>query len=395
MIPVWLKLLGVTVAGKVLLDALAEKEDEDMYNCHDDILAYHDEKVTLPKVEQDEMRDRRNTNRQRLKDGLKRDGEPAPTGFQSQGSYAHRTMVQHKDKDYDIDDGVYFWKDDLKGPNGGDKTARQAKEMVRKALHDDRFNRPPEVRSNCVRVYYNAGYHVDVPVYRKVKTTNIWGEEEVTYEIASTDWKKADPAEVTRWFKRENERQSPDTSNGRQLRRDTRLNKAFARSRESWRPRIATGFMITTLIVNECYRANAAREDKALYDTMVAMRDRLNWNLEIEHPTVEGEMLTSGPDDARTKFLREKLDWAIGELEVLFDPGCTREQALKAWDKVFNTTFFSERLEEEKAAEQKSEGAGAAAAALGAGVAAALLIKGAERAAAEEPVDKRGGGRYA
>ena len=395
MIPVWLKLLGVAVAGKVLFDALAEDEDEEMYNCHDDILAYQNEKVTLPKVEQDEMRDRRNTNRQRLKDGLKRDGEPAPTGFQSQGSYAHRTMVQHKERDYDIDDGVYFWKDDLKGPNGGDKTAGQAKEMVRKALHDERFNRPPEVRTNCVRVYYNAGYHVDVPVYRKVKTTNIWGEEEVHYEIASSDWKRSDPAEVNRWFKRENERQSPDATNGRQLRRDVRLNKAFARSRESWRPRIASGFMITTLIVNECYRANAAREDKALYNTMVAMRDRLNWDLEIKHPTVEGEMLTSGPDDARTKFLREKLDWAIGELGVLFDPGCTREQALKAWDKVFNTTFFSERLEDEKATEQKSEGAGTAAAALGAGVAAALLIKGAEQAAAEEPVDKRGGGRYA
>lgn len=395
MIPVWLKLLGVAVAGKVLFDALAEDEDEEMYNCHDDILAYHNEKVTLPKVEQDEMRDRRNTNRQRLKDGLKRDGEPAPTGFQSQGSYAHRTMVQHKDRDYDIDDGVYFWKDDLKGPNGGDKTAGQAKEMVRKALHDERFNRPPEVRNNCVRVYYNAGYHVDVPVYRKVKTTNIWGEEEVHYEIASSDWKKSDPAEVNRWFKRENERQSPDATNGRQLRRDVRLNKAFARSREGWRPRIASGFMITTLIVNECYRANAAREDEALYTTMVAMRDRLNWDLEIKHPTVEGEMLTSGPDDARTKFLREKLDWAIGELGVLFDPGCTREQALKAWDKVFNTTFFRERLEDEKATEQKSEGAGTAAAALSTGVAAALLIKGAEQAAAKEPVDKRGGGRYA
>jgi len=303
-------------------------------------------------------------------------------------------MVQHPEKDYDIDDGVYFWKEDLKGPNGGDKSARDAKEMVRKALHDERFNKPPEVRTNCVRVYYNAGYHVDVPVYRKVKTTNIWGEEQIDYEIASSDWKKSDPAEVTRWFKRENERQSPDTTNGRQLRRETRLNKAFARSRESWRPRIATGFMITTLIVNECYRTNATREDKALYDTMEAMRDRLNWDLEIKHPTVDREMLTSGPDDARTRLLREKLDWAIGELDVLFDPDCTREQALKAWDKVFNTTFFSERLENEKATAQKSEGAGAAAA-LGAGVAAALLIKGAEQAAAEEPVDKRGGGRYA
>ena len=117
------------------------------------------------------MRERRDTNRQRQRDGLRRDGEPAPSGFQSQGSYAHRTMVQQPDKDYDIDDGTYFGKDDLKGPRGGDKTARDAKEMVRKALHDDRFNKPPEVRTNCVRVYYSAGYHVDVPVYRKVTTT--------------------------------------------------------------------------------------------------------------------------------------------------------------------------------------------------------------------------------
>ena len=267
--------------------------------------------------------------------------------------------------------------------------------MVRKALHDDRFNRPPEVRTNCVRIYYNAGYHVDVPVYRKVKTKNISGEEEIHYEIASTDWKKSTPVEVNRWFKRENERQSPDDTNGRQLRRDTRLNKAFARSRDSWRPRIATGFMITTLIVDECYRTNADREDKALYDTMVAMRDRLKRDLEIKHPTVAGEMLTSGPNDARTKCLREKLDWAIAALDVLFDSDCTREQALKAWDKVFNTTFFSERLEEEDVVEQKGGSAGVAAAALSAGVAASLLIKGAERAGAEEPVDKRGGGRYA
>ena len=393
MIPVWLKLVGVALAYKVLLDTVTEDKDEDMYNCHDDILTYHDEKVTLPTAEQGEMRNRRNTNRQRLENGLMRDGEPAPTGFQSQGSYVHRTMVQHKERDYDIDDGVYFWKDDLKGPKGGDKSAGEAKEMVRKALHDERFSRPPEVRTHCVRVYYDAGYHVDVPVYRKVKTKDVWGEEQVHHEIASSDWKKSEPAEVNRWFKRENEKQSPDTTNGRQLRRETRLNKAFARSRESWRARIATGFTITTLIVNGCYRPNAAREDKALYETMVAMRDRLNWDLEVKHPTVEGEMLTSDSDDARTKFLREKLDWAIGELSVLFDHGCTREQALKAWSKVFSTTFFTERLDAEKAAVQKS--VGVATASVGAGVAAGILIKGAERAAAEKPVDKRGGGRYA
>jgi len=396
-IPVWLKLLGVAVAGKVLLDTLADDEDEKMYNCHDDILAYHNEEVTLPDNERKEMRQRRDANRDRLKAGLKRDGQPAPIGFQSQGSYAHRTMVQHPDKDYDIDDGVYFRKDDLKGPNGGDKSARDAKEMVCKALHDERFKKPPEVRTNCVRVYYDAGYHVDVPVYRQVRKTNFFGTEEVYYELASTDWKLSSPVEVTEWFDKENQRQSPDENNGRQMRRQVRLNKAFARSRESWQPRIASGFMITTLIANECYRPNAAREDRALYDTIVAMRDRLKWNLEIDHPTVKGDKLTKGTDDARTKFLREKLDWAIGELQVLFEPGCTREQALKAWDKVFNTDFFISRLEKGQL-ETKSVANPLATAALAAGavgLTAAILTNRAPAREPDRPVEKRGGGRYA
>lgn len=290
-------------------------------------------------------------------------------------------MVQDTNKDYDIDDGAYFWRNALVGPRGGDKTAHDVKEMVRKALHDDRFNTQPEVHTNCVRVFYDAGYHVDVPVYRKVKTT-VAGEEQVHCEIASSDWKAADPVEVTRWFNDQNQSKSPDETNGRQLRRQTRLNKAFARSRESWRPRIATGFMITTLIADNCYRSDAAREDAALYQTIDAMRDRLHRSLEIAHPTVAGEMLTSGPDDARSRFLRDKLDWAIGELRVLFDAHCTRREALKAWDKVFDTTFFSDRLDDGSA--DRNDKA--------ARTAAAVLVSSPGRSSA---VDRRGGGRYA
>ena len=357
-----------------------------MKNCHEDMIAYHDEDVTLPHKDRTEMRERRDTNRRRLKSGLTRDDEPTPIDYRSQGSYSMRTMVQQPDKDYDIDDGVYFDKEKLKGPQGGDKSASDAKEMVRKALHDDSFKRPPEKLKNCIRVYYGEGYHVDVPVYRQMTETNMWGEEETYYELASTDWKRSDPLAVKDWFLAANKDKSPDTENGGQLRRMVRLVKAFARSRPSWQGRIATGFMITVLVI-EKYRANATYEDKALYDTMVAIRDRLNLSLGIEHPIVKSEMLTKGPGDGRTKFLREKLAWAIDELDILVKPDCTREQGLKAWDKVFNTDFFIKRLDEGEAGNRKSEGAGA--------VAAALLIKGAEKAAAEKPVDKRGGGRYA
>jgi hypothetical protein len=54
-------------------------------------------------------------------------------------------------------------------------------------------------------------------------------------------------------------------------------------------------------------------------------------------------MLTKGNDDAKTKFLRTKLTDALSWLEVLFDPKCTRTQALAAWDKLFNTDYFSNR----------------------------------------------------
>ena len=81
-----------------------------MYNCASDVLAYHDDKVTLPQVERTNMSGRRDANRERLKKGLKDKGKPAPREFASQGSYAMKTMTQHPAKDYDIDDGVYFDK---------------------------------------------------------------------------------------------------------------------------------------------------------------------------------------------------------------------------------------------------------------------------------------------
>lgn len=353
-----------------------------MHNAHNDILAYHDKKVTLHESDRKEMKERRDTNRQRLKDGLKNEEEPTPSEFRSQGSYVHRTMVQQPNKDYDIDDGVYFWKKDLQGPNGGDKSPLDTKKMVRAALHDDRFNSEPEVRNNCVRVYYEAGYHVDIPVYRKIKTKNYWGEEEVHFEIASTEWKKSDPEGVTNWFNNANQRLNPDSTNGRQLRRQVRLIKSFARSRESWQSRIASGFMITTLVVEECYYGKLDREDEALYYTMVRMRDRLNRNLEIAHPTVNGEYLTSGPTDGRCRFLREKLDWAITVLQVLFDSNCTREEALKAWDKVFETSFFIGLYDDEPDNGKFGDDIG-------------ILVKGSEHAAGQHPVDKHGGGRFA
>jgi hypothetical protein len=234
-------------------------------------------------------------------------------------------------------------------------------------------------------VSYDAGYHVDLPVYRRVTSKDVFGTETVHYELASSDWKRSDARDVTKWFEAENTRQSPDTDNGRQLRRMTRELKKFARSRASWKGQILGGFGITKL-VTECFRANASREDQALHDTMKAIHDRLALDLTIKHPMTPGETITHGSDDSRARILREKLSDALESLKPLHETSCTREKALKCWDTVFATSYFSDRVE---------RSAAKAAAGTPAILTSGLLKNVGASAEAQQAVRKEGGGRYA
>lgn len=340
-----------------------------MYNCHNDMVAYHDEEVNLPQDERDKMKERRDSNRDQMVSGLKRDKEPELEKHQSQGSYAMWTMIQHPDNDYDVDDGVYFNYEDLKGPQGGERSPSDAKKMILKAVDKTSFKTAPEVLKNCVRVYYNDGSHVDIPVYRIRENEN--GEE--YYELASTSWTKSDPAKVTQWFRDENRKQSPD---GMQLRWIVRLLKNFARDQE------ITGFMISKLVI-EKYQSDDKRLDRALYNTMVAIHKRLKDDTTIKHPVIEGENLTK-ENDKRPEVFRDKLDKAIDNLAVLFKSDCSDEDAAKAWDKVFKETFFSERAN--KRADESKDSKSQAYTSVG-------ILRGDKRP--EEPVNKDGGGRNA
>lgn len=348
-----------------------------MFDCAKDLRAFHDSEVTLPKADQDKMRNRRDANRNRLRNGLVDAKKPAPLEFVKQGSYAMKTMLRDKNNDYDVDDGVYFAKEDLVGDRGAEMTSLQTRQMVRDAVDDGKFKRAPEVRSNCVRVYYEAGYHVDLPVYRRVVTSTVFGEQ-VHYELAaSSDWKRSDARDVSDWYETERNK----SADGRQLRRINRDLKHYARSRESWRGSILSGFGITVLAVQRF--AARERDDRALYDAVVSIRDRLDLYLEIAHPVTPGDYLTSGSDDAKARMFRDKLTEAIDKLDPLFDINCTRERALKCWDKVFATTFFSQRFEDEKRV-----GLAAPAA-----VSAASLLS--QVGAAAAAVSNSGGGRHA
>jgi hypothetical protein len=317
-------------------------------DCSDDIRGYHDADVKISEDTRKKLRGHRNANRDRLKENLKEKKKPTPLRFQKQGSYAMRTTNQHPGNDYDIDDGVVFAKADLKGERGGEMSALDARKMVCKALEDDSFSKKPEVLKNCVRVYYSEGHHVDVPVYRESGSS---GAE--VCEIASADWRESDPAEINRWFDDQvAKKKSTNDDDDTQLRRLIRLLKRYTNSRESWN--LPNGFILTVL-TDEVYYAFDSREDRAFYNLIVAIRNRLKLNLVVRNP-VQDEVLTKEDPDPKMVALRERLDEAITTLQVLFNSKVTRKEALKAWAKVFNTDYFDGEInaDEEEASARAS-----------------------------------------
>lgn len=334
-------------------------------DCNKEMKGYHADEVTLSNDDQTEMRNRRDNGRTRLKNGLTKAGHPLPKEFSSQGSYAMRTMVQDDACDYDIDDGAYFDKEDLKDANGNYLGARDARMRVRNALKDDRLAYDAVVKTNCVRQQYPDGYHIDIPVYRIIRSKDIWGSEVVEYELASGDnWVKSDARKVTRWY---NDAVGSELNAGQsdssQLRRITKLTKKMARSRIAWKKKTTSGICISKLVVDH-FVACPDRDDDALRDTWKAINAQLDYSQLIGHPVYSDKNLAEEGDEC-VVFFRDCLGDSLDTLKVLDEYNCTRKKAGDAWDKVFNTNYFSIQIaKDDTAAKSLLRPATAAAASL-------------------------------
>jgi len=336
-----------------------------MIDCSKEIRNFHDERAKLPEDTRRKLAEQADANEKRLKAGLKAADEPSPLYFVLQGSYAMRTTVQHPKNNYDIDDGVVFSRESLKGAQGADKTSLNARKMVCEALSDEAFKRQPEVRNNCVRVYYNEGHHVDVPVYRVENPDS----DSTLYQLASADWKESNPEAVTKWFQRQLERKhsNKEQHGHHQMRRLIRLLKNFAISRDSWN--MPSGFVLTVL-TDEQYSTYDERDDRGFVNLLKTLKSRLDYNLVVRHPVLS-ETLTETTQDANMRELRERIVWALSELAIL-ESTDSKAKALKAWKKVFNTDYFDDTIEENTSK-------------------ASLVVANQEPTS---PVQKAGGGRF-
>ncbi len=314
-------------------------KNKHMKNCKKDIENYFRDRVKLTEAKKTDLTKRRDANRQRLKDGLKRNSRPAPLKFVIQGSRAMGTTIQEPGNTQDIDDGAVFAKADLVGEKGGEMTALDARKMVRDAVDDGSFKTKPEVKTNCVRVHYDDGPHVDIPVYRQLA--------DGSYELASADWQKSDPEGVNDWFNRRADAKFGEGA-AQQFRMVIQLQKSFCMNRQS--ASLPSGFVLTVL-ADEAFFSSDSQLDRAYRNCIEQVHSRLVGSLLVRHPVVDENLADS--DDPKCRNYRDLLATAKEDLKVLDKNNCLRSEALKAWKKVLKTDYFDAAIKEAEEAEKK------------------------------------------
>ena len=304
-----------------------------MGKCTTNIRDFHDKEVKLSEDDRKDIREKADTNQRRIEKGLEDKKEPKPRGFQTQGSYAMRTMINRPNKDYDIDAGCYFNAADIK-----DITPRALRRKVCEAADDGRFKTPPEVKKNCVRIVYDEGYHVDVPVYKLEEDEN--GNMKAV--LSSVDeWRASDPKGVTNWFNGEVKSHDPAD-----LRKLVRLLKAFCPTSPSG---LVLSVLASKLVVSD------GDDDDMLHAAMKDLKAQLDLQRPVHHPVISGEVLVAGDSDIIAKLCK-KLENALEELTVRDNASSTKSAELKAWKKVFgNCSFFDKAIEEAEKEEKGSK----------------------------------------
>lgn len=302
-----------------------------MFNLDSKFKTFYGTHVILPLIDKNNLYSKKNLNVKRLKEGLEEYNEENGTSYTLaeepvvQGSVAMSTVIQNDSNHYDIDVAIVFEKDSL--PSGTTAT----KNLIANALKrkTKQFKVEPEARTNCVRITYADGYHVDFAIYRRYKD-----EDDVyKYEHCGSEWRGRDPRAITQWFNKENK------DKDYKIRDIVRLLKMFSKSRTTWAN--MPGGLIQSVLVVEKFESSV-RMDERFYNTIIAVRDRLEDNKEVDNPTDSlSSLKLVNKDNIKINNLYNRLNDKISKLDILFDSKCTWNHAVEAWGEFFNHDYWN------------------------------------------------------
>lgn len=306
-----------------------------MKNLHNVFNRFYGKHVVLQKTHKNSLFQKKNLNIDRLKEGLKVYNLEKGTDYKLaeepvvQGSVAMSTVTQNDNNDYDIDVAIVFEKDEL--PEGTTATKNIVENALRKKCTN--FKTPPTAKTNCVRIEYSEGYHIDFAIYRRYKRNP--QDDEYVYEHCGSEWRERNPRAITTWFVEANKEKDY------KLREVVRLLKMFSKSRESWR-NMPGGLILSVLACEEFQPYD--RLDECFYYTLQAIKKRLSDGTDVNNPADSTKSLKLvKKDDTKMTNLYNRINNEISKLDALFKEDCTNYEAIEAWEGFFNHPYWTDK----------------------------------------------------
>lgn len=302
-----------------------------MHDFSKKITKFHDSHVTLTIALRNDMKSRRDANKDRIIAGLADAGKPSVIQWINQGGYAQHTMTQPPEGDeesrYDIDMGAVFDVEDSKTPVTTKNWVRDAIAAKASNMKNDPVSKP-----KCVRVVYADGYQCDFPVFRTAPATN------EGYELAAGDsWVASDPKSMNSWIDECVSTLSPNGQGVSQLRQVIRLTKYFSKVKSYKKGLKYPSGLLATAIAIECYVASDGRIDHAFRETLRAISNRSKYSPVFAN----GIQISDNNDLNRIERLIDSAKDAVSTLDGLDSDDIDDDEAMKAWKKVFQHSFFS------------------------------------------------------
>ena len=310
-----------------------------MYDLSKELIKFHNDHVRLTDNQRKDMRNRRDANLKRIRNGLNNLRKPKIVESINQGGYAQKTMVQPPESDkesrYDIDLGVVFDEEDAVG-------AQTTRSWVRNAIANAATNlkNEPESKKKCVRVVYADGYQCDFPVFQRSRSGI-----EYTYELSSgNEWDESDPKSMNAWVEAKVSERSPEKSGPYQLRRIIRLGKFYNKTHSAHQNRKYPSGLVATALFIEAYCPVEGRDDEAFYETL----RNISYRSKYDPVYANGVQISDNKDTDRIARLIETAKTSVDELDDLENEKFSQANTCKAWKKVFRHSYFDDIVVEER-----------------------------------------------
>lgn len=298
-----------------------------MANLHQQFLDYN-EAIRLKNSDKKKLRKSRKELRKKIRKHWKVNGW-GKIWFHGQGSYPLNTIITPSDGDFDLDEGVY----DLLDAAPTETTATYHSRLVKAVEGHTKSNSD---KNTCVRVYFAAGYHMDLPIYYKI------GDECPMLAHKRDGWVESDPKEFADWVKGKLDADG-------QLKRIIRYLKGWKDKKSGNLP---SGLVLTILACRK-YVPND-RDDLALRMTLEKIDECLSDKFSCARPTTPSdEDLLQGTSSADQKYCLDMLKSLIKSLQEA-DENDSVKRACAKMPKHFGDRFVCPVKDPKKDVDSKS-----------------------------------------